>query len=174
MKDDFATSISLNNTNSKFHYFFCWDCHEFIKIYRKIEYSSKQVKTIDEVIHSSFSTNTSSICLKMGNRLVETLYCILEWNIVTLKKITNRIKEEVCLCIMHFCNTCCIIGDVTKDNSIPTGKVDRLIAFGTLIFVNSDDFKFTTRMKTVFVYYFSYAHFSLYELFLIERNKIYC
>ena len=113
-----------------------------------MDYSSKQVKTTDEVIGSSFSTNTSSICLEMGSRLVDTLYYISRWTIVALRKIVGRIKEEVTLCLRYFCTTCCTIGSVEKDNGLPTGKVDRVMAFGVLAFVHSDYFKFITTMES--------------------------
>ena len=106
-----------------------------------------------------------------GNRLVETLYYISGWTIVALRKIADRRKEEVALCIRYFCNTCCTIGSVAKDKGLPTGKVDRVMAFGALTFVNSDYFKFITRMENVFVHCLSYEHLSLYGSFLIERIK---
>ena len=44
LKDGFDTSLSLDNIDSKSHYFSCCEyelCHEFIKICRKMDYSSK-------------------------------------------------------------------------------------------------------------------------------------
>ena len=172
MKDGFDTRLSLDNVDSKSHYFSCCEYElQFIKVCRKMDYSSKLVTTIDEMIVMSFSSNTSSICLEMGNRLVETLYYISGWTIVALRKIADRRKEEVALCIRYFCNTCCTIGSVAKDKGLPTGKVDRVMAFGSLTFVNSDYFKFITRMENVFVHCLSYEHLSLYGSFLIERIK---
>ena len=60
-----------------------------------MDYSSKQVKVIEEVIVSSFSSSTDNICLEMGPRVVDTLYYIAGWTIVTLNKITDRRKEDV-------------------------------------------------------------------------------
>ena len=119
---------------------------------------------------SSFS-DTSSICLEISNRLVETLYYILGLTIVALWKIADRRKEEMALCIRYFCNSCCIIGSIAKDKGLPPGKVDRVMAFGVFTFVNSDYFKFITRMENVFVHYLSYEYLSLYGSFLIERIK---
>ena len=53
LKHGFATSLSLDNINSNSHYLSCCEyelCHEFIKVCRKINHSSKQVNDIDEVI----------------------------------------------------------------------------------------------------------------------------
>ena len=61
--------------------------HEFIKICRKMNYSSEQVKTIDVVILSYFSTDTSSICMEVGNRLVESMYYLSGWTIVFLGRL---------------------------------------------------------------------------------------
>ena len=50
LKDGVDTSLSLDNIDSKSHYCSCCEyelCHEFIEICRKMDYSSKQVKTID-------------------------------------------------------------------------------------------------------------------------------
>ena len=45
----FSSSLSLDNVRDKYHIFSCCEyelCHEFIKICRKMDYSSKQVKII--------------------------------------------------------------------------------------------------------------------------------
>ena len=82
-----------------------------------------------------------------------------------------RRKEEVVLCIRYFCNTCGSIEIVAKVNRLLTGKVDRVMVFGTLTFVNLDYFKFTTTMAIVYIHYLSYWHLSLYGSFLISRIK---
>ena len=41
-----------------------------------MDYSSKQVKVIEEVVVSSFSSSADDICLEMGPGVVNTLYYI--------------------------------------------------------------------------------------------------
>ena len=44
---------------------------------------------------SSFSVSIVDLCSEMGPRVVDTLYYIAGWTIVTLNKITDRRKEDV-------------------------------------------------------------------------------
>ena len=60
---------------------------------------------------------------------------------------------DVALPIRNFCS---IDGHIAKDKRIPTGKVDRVIAFGVLTFGNSLYFKFITRLENLFVQCLSY------------------
>ena len=112
-------------------------CHEFIKICRKMDYSSKQVKGVEKVIVSSFSVSVKDLYLEMGSRVADTLYYIDEYTVVALNKIADRRKEDVALPIRYVCNFCIIDGKVAKDKGLPTGEVDHVMAFCILIFVNS-------------------------------------
>ena len=68
------------------------------------------------------------------------------------RKITDRRNEEATLCIRYFCNICCTIRSVARDACLPTGKIDRVMAFGALTFVKLDYFKFITGIDNVVVH----------------------
>ena len=79
LTNQFSSSLSLDNVRNKYHVFSCCEyelCHEFIKICRKMDYSSKQVKVVEGVIVASFSVSAEDIYLEMGSRVVDTLYYI--------------------------------------------------------------------------------------------------
>ena len=174
LKRQFSSSLSLDNVRNKSHIFSCCEyelCHEFIKICRKMDYSSKQVKVIEEVIVSSFSVSTEDLCSEMGPKVVDTLYYIAGWTVVALNNIADRRKEDVALPIRYFCNICSIDGNTAKDKGLPTGKVDCVMAFGALTFVNRLYFTFITRLKNIFVQCLSYERLVIYGSFLVERIK---
>ena len=100
-----------------------------------MDYSSKQVKVIEDVIVSSFSVSTEDLCSEMGPIVVDTLYYITGWTPVALTKIADRRKEGAALLIRYFYNICSIDGNAAKDKGLPTGKVDRVMVFGALTFV---------------------------------------
>ena len=112
-------------------------CHEFIKICRKMDYSSKQVKVVEKVIVSSFSVSVKDLYLEMGSRVADTLYYIDEYTVVALNKIADRRKEDVALPIRSFCNFCIIDWKVAKNKGLPIGKVYFDMAYGVLTFANS-------------------------------------
>ena len=78
------------------------------------------------------------------------MYYLAGWTVVALNKIADRRKEDVALPIRYFCNICSIDGNDAKDKCLPTGKVDRVMAFGALAFVNRLYFKFITRLENLF------------------------
>ena len=96
-----------------------------------MDYSSKQVKVIEDVIVSS----TEDLCSEMGPIVVDTLYYITGWVPVALTKIADRRKEGAALLIRYFYNIWSIDGNAAKDKGLPTGKVDRVMVFGALTFV---------------------------------------
>lgn len=107
----------------------------------------------------------------MGSRVVETSSYFSRWSIVALRKTTDKRKIEVALLIQYFYSTCCTSGDIVKDKDIPTGKFDRVMTFGVLIFVNSGYSKFITRFKNVLIQCLSYKLLLLYGSLLIELIK---
>ena len=164
----------MDNVRNKSHVFCCCEyelCHEFIKNCRKMDYSSKQVKVVEEVIISSISVSTEDLYSEMGSRFVDNLYYIADWTVVALNKIAHTRKEDVAIPIRYCCDFCIIDEKVAKDKGLSTGKVDRVMAFGALTFVNSLYFKLITIFENMFVQYLLYEHLVIYGSFLVERIK---
>ena len=93
----------------------------------------------------------------MGTIIVDTLYYIVRWIIVVLINIADRRKKDMALPIRYFAIFFSIDENVAKE-ILPTGKIDHIMAFVALIFVNSLYFKFITRLEIIFVQCFSYEH----------------
>ena len=94
----------------------------------------------------------------MGTIIVDTLYYIARWIIVALSYIADRRKKDMALPIRYFAIFFSIDENVAKDKILPTSKIDHIMAFVALIFVNSLYFKFITRLEIIFVQCFSYEH----------------
>ena len=107
----------------------------------------------------------------MSPRVVDTLYYLAGWTVVALNNIADRRKEDVALPIRYFCNVCSIDGNAAKNKGLPTGTVDRVMAFDALIFVNRLYFKFIKRLENEFVQCLLYEHLVIYGSFLVERIK---
>ena len=118
-----------------------------------------------------FSVDIEDLCSEMGTRAVDTLYYKARWTVAVLNKIADRRKENVALSIRYFCDFCSIDGNTAKDKGLPTGKVDCVMAFGALTFVNRLYFTFITRLKNIFVQCLSYERLVIYGSFLVERIK---
>ena len=93
-----------------------------------MDYYSKQVKVIEEVIVSSFSVSTEDLCSEMGPIVVDTLYYITGWTPVALTKIADRRKEGAALLIRYLYNIWSIDGNAAKDKGLPIGKIDCVMA----------------------------------------------
>ena len=126
-------------------------CHEFIKISRSFRYSSEHLKSLPVYIRDVFSCSHTEILGKFNRVAQETLYYITGWTIHAAKKIAPRRNKNTRHALVFFANSVAIVDiDGVQRSELPTGKVDRLICFGSLCYATRAYFVFIARIETIY------------------------
>ena len=145
-------------------------CHEFVRYARKLDYKENNV-SISSVITASFASNVCHLNEKKSLRLRETLYYISGWTICATKKVAERRNQEFADILIYFPNFVAIDAVSARKEDLPTGKVDRVCAFGSLIYPAVRYFNFVTRIEEVFANVLSHEYLIVYGSFLLNKIK---
>ena len=104
-------------------------------------------------------------------RLRETLCYITGWTICHTKKVAERRNQEFADILIYFSNFVSIDAVSARKEDLPTGKVDRVCAFGSLIYPAVRCFNFVTRIEEVFANVLSHEYLIVYGSFLLNKIK---
>mmetsp|Transcript_31140 Transcript_31140/g.71195 ORF Transcript_31140/g.71195 Transcript_31140/m.71195 type:complete len:190 (-) Transcript_31140:44-613(-) len=108
----------------------------------------------------------------MSPPICETIYYIAGWILNTMNKLSERRAAGFSQILTYVFNTCRISGDLAKNNNLPTGKTDRVIAFGGLPYPSVQYYEFILRIEDVFARSLTYEHLVVYGQSLVDEIRI--
>ena len=146
-------------------------CHEFMKISRKMDYLDMGVNDISSIVSFAFSCEINCIKNEMSPSILETLYYITGWTISACRKVAEQRREEVATALRYLANSCTITSSVAKPKNLPTGKIDRIMAFGALSYASQEYFEFILRIEEVYVRLLTNENLIVHGSFLIHKIK---
>ena len=116
-------------------------------ISRKLDYSSKEkITLIDQLVEDAFKLQHDVLLKKFSSVDQENLYYISGWVLSAMKKTAHHRKKDTSNSMNNFIKSCLISSEDAKKSSMPTGKVDRVMAFGGLSFCSPNFFIFIVRI----------------------------
>lgn len=146
--------------------------HEFIIIARNLDYkSSANIVAISNTTDKFISIDYNLLFTDMPIVLQGTLYYIAGWCINAMKKVSFRRKastKEPMLFLIALVN---IPQTAAQELGLPTGKIDRVMAFGGLYFCSFDFFVLISRIENTFRVLLSEEALLIHGSFLLEKIR---
>ena len=109
-------------------------CHEFICICRNIDYKMNTIHGISDIVNKSMTEDLQVLLEPASQKKLEALYYISGWALHATKRVAVRRKAETALAMNFLLGMSTIDASEAKNIGMPTGKIDRVMAFGGLIY----------------------------------------
>ena len=145
-------------------------CHEFVCFARKLDYQSERISIV-LVVHDVFSSVVHDITDLKSRRVQETLYYISGWTVCASQNVAKRRSKDVAEVFTYLSNFVSVNANFGKSDGLPTGKVDTVCAFGSLVYVLQQYFNFIVRIEEVFARVLAYEYLIVYGSFLLNKIK---
>ena len=148
-----------------------WElCHEFLKISRKIDYSTVSVRSMSDIVESVADSELCSLVDDMSQTYQECVYYVAGWTLSASEKVARRRKKEFSDMLIDFVHHCRFGSDQEAiEYGLPVGKVGRIEAFGGLNYVISSCFEFIVCIDRIFTAALTKEAFIVNGSFIIKN-----
>jgi len=116
-------------------------CHEFISICWNIDYMKENILGISEVVEYSMMEEIDVLLETAHKKKLEVLYCVSGWALHAMKRVATCRIIETREAMNFLIGLATVDAEIARTTGLPTGKIDRVVAFGGLVFSPEEFFE---------------------------------